>query len=47
MSAGAESIAVDPGDAQTTFVTIIASNSWVGFAFGVSMQPLFDMINSL
>ena len=28
-------------------VTIISSNAWLGFVFGVSMQPLFDMINSL
>ena len=28
-------------------MTVIAANSWLTLLFGVSMQPLFDMINSL
>ena len=32
---------------ETGMMTLIAANGWMSFAFGVSMQPLFDMINSL
>ena len=28
-------------------MTLITANAWLSFLFGVSMQPLFDMINSL
>ena len=28
-------------------MALIAANSWLTFAFSFSMQPLFDMINSL
>ena len=28
-------------------MAIITANAWFAFIFGISMQPLFDMINSL
>ena len=34
-------------NADSGFFSVIAANSWFAFAFGLSMQPLFDMINSL
>ena len=32
---------------EQTLLTLIAANGWLSFLFGMSMQPLFDMINSL
>ena len=38
---------VNTDNAKTTLVTLMASNTWFAFLMGMSMQPLFDMINSL
>ena len=38
---------VTPDKTENTLLTLIATNGWLTFLFGVSMQPLFDMINSL
>ena len=40
-------VEVAPETTKTGILTIIAANSWLSFLFGVSMQPLFDMVNSL
>ena len=47
MSLEETGLAISAEDAESGIVTLIASNSWISFIFGVSMQPLFDMINSL
>ena len=36
-----------PESAKGGIMTLITTNAWLSFIFGVSMQPLFDMINSL
>ena len=38
---------VAPKTTKNGLMTLITANAWLTFLFGVSMQPLFDMINSL
>lgn len=32
---------------ETGIISMIAANAWLNFFLGISLQPLFDMINSL
>ena len=36
-----------PEDGARGVMALIATNGWLTFAFGFSMQPLFALINSL
>ena len=36
-----------PGSTKATLLALITSNAWLAFMFGVSMQQLLDLINSL
>ena len=42
-----ETMEVTSEGTKTSLLTVIAANGWLSFLFGISMQPLFDMINSL